>query len=115
MSTIPVRLRPAYHADPWVVRGKPSSKQFPKTTPATMASKPRRLSRNTAATNAIRFDTRTTGLPLEKRTEKKRTNATVAAHALRNKTRKRHRTNRSKKEKRSADIRVFEVLAIIVR
>jgi hypothetical protein len=46
ISSIPVKLMPAYHADPWVVRGR-LKKQELKTTETTNASKPRRISKNT--------------------------------------------------------------------
>src|SRR5664280_1223758 len=47
MSRIPARLRPAYQEDIWVVRGK-FARRLLKNCEATKASKPKRISRNTA-------------------------------------------------------------------
>ncbi len=59
ISRIPVRLMPAYHADPWIVRGR-LKKQNSKTTETTYASKPRRISKSTLRVLRIRPITKAT-------------------------------------------------------
>src|SRR5208282_928656 len=120
---IPARLMPAYHAEPWVVRGK--SRKEMKSLPATTASKPSRISKNTLRLERISPITPLTKAtaadwpPLNetdiRRTVQKRTTTTAVNHSLRSKARKRNRTNRDKKEAKSERIKLADTLAIIVR
>src|ERR1700736_1427608 len=103
---------PAYHADPWVVRGKFSRKQNWNTKQAARASKPKRISKNTDTPLRIRLTTKVTAgcwLPPASKTDKKSTKATTAAHSLRSNARKRNRTNRNASAKKSAVPKLLDI------
>src|SRR5271166_5098111 len=109
MSRIPARLMPAYHAELWVVRGKLHGK-LPKTHVATSHSKPNRISRNTVTPSTIGISTQAkkSCCPSSKKTVKKKVHAVAAAHALRNKARKRTRRNRNASERRTSENKLFD-------
>src|SRR5271165_6185560 len=95
---MPAKLRLAYHADSWVVRGKFSSKQSWKTKQAARANRPRRISRNTLTTfrtsRAAKAKVKS-WLSAADRPDTRSTKAAAAAHCLRSKARIRNNTNRN--------------------
>src|SRR5580704_19154007 len=108
---------PAYHTDPWVVRGK-LLRILETTKLATRASKPNRIITHTARLLKIRTPTEATGsnwLPAAEKTENKRTHATAAAHSLRSMARRRNRTNRNASQKKGPQSTVRATSAMIVR
>src|ERR1035438_6111996 len=118
MSRMPARLRPAYQEEIWVVRGK-FDRRLLKNCEATKASKPKRISRNTARLLPISQVTNTTGgdegFPTASKIVKRRTHTTAAAHSLRSKARSRNRTNRNISETKSAPNKPLDIAAMIVR
>src|SRR5271168_874641 len=113
---------PAYHSDPWVVRGR-FRKQNPKTTEATSASRPRRISKSTL--RLLRISPTATAVAADrppanrtgalKKAVKKRTYATAAAHSLRSKTRKRNRIKRNANDTTSEMFKPFDTWAMMAR
>src|SRR5271165_5994696 len=117
MSRIPARLRPAYQADPWVVRGK-FVRTYQKTKLVTRVSKPKRTIKNTNRLLRTRLPTTTSGanwFPEAAKTVNRRTHVTAAAHSLRSKARRRTRKNRAASQTIGAIINIAATSATIAR
>ena len=110
---------PAYHADPWVVRGKfVQQTQLEDDSGHHSQQAEADYQKHSQTIKDQVLDTKERqdlAPPCESKIEKKRTKATAAAHSLRSKARKRNRTNRNTSETRSATIKLFDILAMIVR
>src|ERR1035438_8278209 len=81
----------------------------------TRANKPKRIITMTARLKKIRVPTQLTGLEPAEKIVNKRTHATAAAHSLRNRARKRNRSNRHESQKPGARTNAFATLATIAR
>src|SRR6202142_3753740 len=129
MSRIPARPMPAYQADASVVRGKFSRRNTWKKKVAASASKPKRITNNTAVplkiirtspfTKAAAVDclapANKFGEPNENENVVKSTKGIAAAQSLRSKARKRNRIKRNANAIKSEKTNPNDIEAMIVR